>query len=236
MTSNEENLIREAFRQKTWNETLSTDSWQVFKVMAEFVSSFEKLSRIGPCVSVFGSARTPENNRYFHLAEEVAFGLTRHGFGVITGGGPGIMEAANKGASRAGGKSVGLNIVLPHEQYANPYIDKDKLLNFDFFFVRKVMFMRYSQGYVVMPGGFGTLDEFFEAVTLIQTQKMVHFPIVLMVKEYWQGLIDWIHDRQVAEGMVYAEDLNIFAVVDTPEEAVNHIVQFYEQYDIRPNF
>lgn len=236
MTSNEENLIREAFRQKTWNETVTADSWQVFKVMAEFVSSFEKLSRIGPCVSIFGSARTPENHRYFKLAEDVAFGLTKQGFGVISGGGPGIMEAANKGAHKAGGKSVGLNIVLPHEQYANPYIDSDKLLNFDYFFVRKVMFMKYAQGYVVMPGGFGTLDELFEAITLIQTQKMVHFPIVLMVKEYWQGLIDWIKNRQVAEGMVSAEDLNIFAVVDTPEEAVNHIVQFYEKYDIRPNF
>ncbi|HRZ42907.1 MAG TPA: TIGR00730 family Rossman fold protein [Bacteroidales bacterium] len=236
MTSNEENLIREAFREKTWNETVTADSWQVFKVMAEFVNSFEKLSRIGPCVSIFGSARTPENHRYFKLAEDVAYGLTKQGFGVITGGGPGIMEAANKGAKKAGGKSVGLNIVLPHEQHANPHIDSDKLLNFDYFFVRKVMFMKYAQGYVVMPGGFGTLDELFEAITLIQTQKMVHFPIVLMVKEYWQGLVDWIKNRQVYEGMVSAEDLDIFAVVDTPEEAVQHIVKFYEQYDIRPNF
>lgn len=233
---NEELLIRQAFKPKDWNETQTADSWLVFKVMAEFVSSFEKLAKIGPCVSVFGSARTPEDHTYYQMAEEVAFRLTQQGFGVITGGGPGIMEAANRGAHKAGGKSVGLNIMLPHEQHSNPYIDNDKLLNFDYFFIRKVMFMKYAQGYVVMPGGFGTLDELFEAITLIQTQKMVHFPIVLVKKDYWQGLVDWIHARMLADKMICPDDLSIFAVVDTAEEAVNHIVKYYERYDIKPNF
>ncbi|MFO7723523.1 MAG: TIGR00730 family Rossman fold protein [Bacteroidales bacterium] len=236
MTSNDETRIRNAFKQKDWNETMTSDSWLVFKVMAEFVNSFEKMSRIGPCVSIFGSARTKECSPYYRLAEEIAFLLTKHGFGVITGGGPGIMEAANRGAYKSRGKSVGLNIVLPHEQSANPYIDNDKLLNFDYFFVRKVMFMKYAQGYVVMPGGFGTMDELFEAITLIQTQKMVHFPIVLVVKEYWQGLMDWIRARMVEEGMISPDDMEIFSIVDTAQEAVDHIVKFYEKYDIKPNF
>jgi uncharacterized protein (TIGR00730 family) len=236
MTSNEETRIRDAFKQKDWNETMTSDSWLVFKVMAEFVNSFEKMSRIGPCVSIFGSARIKESSPYYKLAEEIAFLLTKHGFGVITGGGPGIMEAANRGAYKSRGKSVGLNIVLPHEQSANPYIDNDKLLNFDYFFVRKVMFMKYAQGYVVMPGGFGTLDELFEAITLIQTQKMVHFPIVLVVKDYWQGLMDWIRARMLEEGMISSDDLEIFSVVDTAQEAVDHIVKFYEKFDIKPNF
>lgn len=233
---NEEHLIREVFKEKSWHEIQTADSWQVFKVMAEFVNSFEKLSRIGPCVSIFGSARTHETATYYKMAEDIAFGLTKQGFGVITGGGPGIMEAANRGAYRARGKSVGLNIVLPHEQSANAYIDHDKLLNFDYFFVRKVMFMKYAQGYVVMPGGFGTLDELFEAITLIQTQKMIHFPIVLMGKDYWQGLVDWLHSRLVAEGMISPEDINLFVTLDTAHEAVDYIAAFYEQYDIKPNF
>ncbi len=233
---NHEQQIREAFKPKDWNETMSADSWQVFKVMSEFVNGFEKMSRIGPCVSIFGSARVKETSSYYKTAEEIAFKLTKHGFGVITGGGPGIMEAANRGAYRARGKSVGLNIALPHEQKANNYIDNDKLLNFDFFFVRKVVFMKYAQGYVVMPGGFGTLDEMFEAITLIQTQKMVHFPIVLVEKKYWQGLIDWITERLIAEKMVLKEDLEIIRMVDTADEAVHHIVKFYEKYAIKPNF
>ncbi len=233
---NDEFLIREAFKPKDWNETQTADSWQVFKVMAEFVSSFEKMAKIGPCVSIFGSARTDQDHRYYKLAEEAAFRLTMQGFGVITGGGPGIMEAANRGAQKAGGKSVGLNIMLPHEQSPNRYIDRDNLLNFDYFFIRKVMFMKYAQGYVVMPGGFGTLDELFEAITLIQTQKMVHFPIVLVVKEYWEGLITWIKNRLLEEKMLCSRDLEIFEVVDTAREAVEHIVKFYEKYDIKPNF
>jgi uncharacterized protein (TIGR00730 family) len=235
MNQNEQ-LIRAAFKPKDWNETQTADSWLVFKVMAEFVNSFEKLAKIGPCVSIFGSARTPENHPYYKMAERIAFELTQQGFGVISGGGPGIMEAANRGAQQAGGKSVGLNIVLPHEQHANPYIDPENLLNFDYFFIRKVMFMKYAQGYVVMPGGFGTLDELFEAITLIQTQKMVNFPIVLVIKEYWCDLLVWIKKRLLEEGMVSAEDLDIFAIVDTAEEAVDHIVKFYEKYDIKPNF
>lgn len=234
---NKEKLIRAAFSQKDWNEVQTADSWMVFKVMSEFVSSFEKLSRIGPSVSIFGSARTKENHRCYKMTEEIAFELTKHGFGVITGGGPGIMEAANRGAQKAGGKSTGLNIMLPHEQAANPYIDPDKLLNFDYFFIRKVMFMKYAQGYIVMPGGFGTLDELFEAITLIQTQKMVHFPIVLMVKDYWEDLLKWIKKVLLVDNkMICESDLDIFITTDTVSEAVDHITGFYEKYDIKPNF
>ena len=156
---------------KDWNNIKTRDSWEIFKIMGEFVEGFETMSRIGPCVSIFGSARTKPENKYYKIAEEVAFLLTQQKFGVITGGGPGIMEAGNKGAQRGGGKSVGLNIVLPFEQEANPYIDNDKIINFDYFFVRKVMFIKYAQGFIVLPGGYGTLDEMFEALTLIQTEK-----------------------------------------------------------------
>lgn len=186
--------IRTAFVDKDWNEIKIADSWQIFKVMAEFVEGFEKLAKIGPCVSVFGSARTKEDNPYYKMAEEIAAKLVRHGYGVITGGGPGIMEAGNKGARSENGKSVGLNIHLPFEQFNNIYIDSDKLINFDYFFVRKVMFVKYAQGFVVMPGGFGTLDELFEAITLIQTKKIGRFPIVLVGRKYWSGLFDWIQN------------------------------------------
>jgi len=232
----EEEKIRDAFTQKGWNEIKSYDSWEIFRVMSEFVEGFEKLARIGPCVTIFGSARVKPSNPYYKLSEEIAYLLTKKGFGIISGGGPGIMEAANKGAHFAGGRSVGLNITLPFEQTANPFIDSDKLLTFDHFYVRKVMFMKYSQGYIVMPGGFGTLDEMFEAITLIQTHKMVNFPIVLVVKKYWQGLVDWIKDRLVEEQHVKPEDLNIFALVDTAEEAVQHIEDFYTKYALKPNF
>ena len=179
----EEDRIRDAITPKNWNEIMSSDSWAVFKIMAELVEGFEKLGKIGPCVTIFGSARTKATHKYYKLAEEVAYLLTKKGFGIISGGGPGIMEAANKGAHFGGGKSVGLNIDLPFEQYSNPFIDPDKLITFDYFFVRKVMFMKYSQGYIVIPGGFGTLDELFEAITLIQTHKTVRFPIVLVSTE-----------------------------------------------------
>ena len=165
-----EEKIREAFENKNWSETRAQDSWQLFKIMGEFVNAFEKLGRIGPCVTLFGSARTKPDHKYYKLAEEIAFKLTHQGYGIITGGGPGIMEAGNKGAKAGGGKSVGLNIVLPFEQSANPHIDTDKIINFEYFFVRKVMFIKYAQGFVVLPGGFGTLDELFEALTLIQTK------------------------------------------------------------------
>jgi uncharacterized protein (TIGR00730 family) len=187
---NSEDQIRNAFKERDWNEIKSADSWAIFKVMSEFVEGFDKLAKIGPCVTIFGSARTPRDHAYYKIAEEIAAKLVRHGYGVITGGGPGIMEAGNKGAFSEGGKSVGLNIQLPFEQFNNLYIDRDKLLNFDYFFVRKVMFVRYSQGFVVLPGGFGTLDEFFEALTLIQTNKIGRFPIVLVGKDYWGGLVE----------------------------------------------
>ncbi len=232
----EEHRIRKAFKDKDWAEIKSSDSWVIFKVMSEFVEGFEKLAKIGPCVTIFGSARTKPTNPYYKMAEEIAYQLVQHGYGVITGGGPGIMEAGNRGANRAGGKSVGLNIFLPHEQKGNPFIDSDKLITFDYFFVRKVMFVKYSQGFVVMPGGFGTLDELSEALTLIQTKKIGRFPIVMVGKKFWSGLIDWIKKTLLAEGMISEEDLDLFAVVDTPEDAVRVIDEFYSKYLLSPNF
>lgn len=226
----------EKFTPKDWNEIKSNDSWAIFKIMAEFVEAFDKLAKIGPCVTIFGSARTKENHPYFELAEEIAFRITKEGYGVITGGGPGIMEAANKGAQRGGGKSVGLNIELPFEQESNPYIDKDKLLTFDYFFVRKVMFMKYAQGFVVLPGGFGTLDELFEALTLIQTKKIAKFPIILVGKGYWQGLFDWIKQVMLSERNINIEDLNIFHLVETSDEVIEIISDFYNSYLLKPNF
>ncbi len=233
----EEQRIREAFTDKNWNEIMSSDSWVVFKILAEFVEGFDKLAKIGPCVSIFGSARTKSENPYYKMAEEIGEKLVKNGYGVITGGGPGIMEAGNKGAHEAGGKSVGLNIELPFEQHANPYIDPDKNINFDFFFVRKVMFVKYAQGFVVMPGGFGTLDEFFEALTLIQTKKIGRFPIILVGKKYWQGLLDWIENTMLeAESNINREDLKLFNLVDTADEAVTVINEFYGKYLLKPNF
>ncbi len=238
MTENEnEQKIREAFENRDWPEIKITDSWMVFRIMSEFVDGFQKMSRIGPCVSIFGSARTKADNHYYLLAEEIGCQLTKKGFGVITGGGPGIMEAANKGARKGEGKSVGLNIALPFEQYNNPYIDHDKLLNFDYFFVRKVMFIKYSQGFIVLPGGFGTMDELFEALTLIQTQKIGKFPIVMVGSSYWGGLVDWIKKAMLEENHnINPDDLDLFKVVDTPEDAVQVIVDFYSKYNTQPNF
>jgi uncharacterized protein (TIGR00730 family) len=233
----EEHKIRRAFKDRDWNEIKSSDSWAVFKVMAEFVEGFEKLAKIGPCVSIFGSARTQPDNPYYQMSVEIAAKLVRHGYGVITGGGPGIMEAANKGAHMEGGKSVGLNIQLPFEQFNNVYIDRDKLLNFDHFFVRKVMFVKYSQGFIVMPGGFGTLDEFFEALTLIQTKKIGRFPVVLVGKSYWAGLVEWVKNVLCEkECCISIEDMELFSVVDTPTEAVKVIDDFYSRYLLQPNF
>ncbi len=230
-------LIKEAFDQKTWQEIHTTDSWRVFKIISELVEGFEKLSRIGPCVSIFGSARTHYNDKYYRLAEDIAFKLTQKGYGVITGGGPGIMEAANKGATRGNGKSVGINIDLPFEQRPNTFIDSDKLITFDHFFVRKLMFMKYAQGFIVLPGGFGTFDELFEAITLIQTRKIGKFPIILVGKKYWGGLIKWINEEMLAEEHnISPEDLNLFTLVDTSDEAVDFIVQFYSRYLLSPNF
>ena len=233
----EEERIRQAFRNRDWNEIKSADSWAIFKVMAEFVNGFEKLAQIGPCVSIFGSARTKPENPYYKMAEEIAAKLVRHGYGVISGGGPGIMEAANKGAFEQGGKSVGLNIRLPFEQFNNPYIDTDKLITFDYFFVRKVMFVKYSQGFIVMPGGMGTLDELFEAITLVQTQKISRFPIVLVGHSYWQGLLSWIEEVMLGqEANISPEDLKLINIVDTPTEAVKVIDDFYSKYLLSPNF
>ncbi len=233
----EERKIRDAFEARDWSDIKSNDSWAVFKIMSEFVEGFEKLSKIGPCVSIFGSARTKSDNPYYKVAEEIAAKLVRHGYGVITGGGPGIMEAGNKGAFEQGGKSVGLNIRLPFEQFHNIYVDPDKLLSFDYFFIRKVMLVKYSQGFVVMPGGMGTLDEMFEAVTLIQTEKIGRFPIVLVGRTYWQGLLAWIEEVVLGqEKNINANDLKLINIVDTPSEAVKVIDDFYSRYLLQPNF
>ena len=237
MTPNEEKKIREKLKQKTWNEIKINDSWAIFKVMSEFVDGFEKMSRIGPCVSIFGSARTKVGDKYYELAEEISYQLTQQGYGIITGGGPGIMEAGNKGAHRGKGISVGLNIELPFEQKDNPYIDRDKNLEFDYFFVRKVMFVKYAQGFVAMPGGFGTLDELFEAMTLIQTHKIGKFPIVLVGSEFWNGMLDWIKKVLLEQhGNVSASDLDLFHIVDTAEEVVEIINTFYNKHLLSPNF
>ena len=234
---NEHERIHLKFQQKSWNERRSNDSWAIFKIMSEFVNGFEAMGRMGPCVSIFGSARTNPEDKYYKLAESVAHKITKSGYGIITGGGPGIMEAGNKGAFHGGGTSVGLNIDLPFEQHFNPYIDADKNIQFDYFFVRKVMFVKYSQGFVVMPGGFGTLDELFEALTLIQTKKIGKFPIILVGTEFWSGLIDWIKNTMLDQfHNVSPEDLNIIKVVDTEDEVVAILDTFYKKYSLSPNF
>lgn len=231
-----ETKLHNSFRQKTWDETITKDSWMVFKVMAEFVDGYEKMAEIGPCVSIFGSARLKPESNYYQMAVEIAEKITKLGFGIITGGGPGIMEAGNKGAFNANGKSIGLNIDLPFEQHFNPYINKSYSMNFDYFFVRKVMFVKYSQGFIVMPGGFGTLDELTEAITLIQTNKIGKFPIVLVGSEFWEGLLDWFKATLLKEGMISENDLELYRVVDTADEAVAHIKAFYDKYSVNVNF
>lgn len=222
---------------KAWNEIKTNDSWAIFKIMGEFVKGYEKLSQIGPCVSIFGSARTKPDHKYYKLTERIAQKIVDHGYGVITGGGPGIMEAGNKGAHLGGGTSVGLNIDLPFEQHDNPYIDRDKSLDFDYFFVRKVMFVKYSQGFVVMPGGFGTLDELFEAITLIQTNKIDKFPIILVGTDFWGGLIEWVRTtlldtfQNISDG-----DIDLLHVVDTEDEVIEILDRFYDEYNLSPNF
>ncbi|MCX6171283.1 MAG: TIGR00730 family Rossman fold protein [Flavobacterium sp.] len=234
---NEDDKIQEKLKQRTWNEIRTNDSWAIFKIMSEFVNGYETMARIGPCVSIFGSARTKPDNKYYLLAEKIAYKISKAGYGIITGGGPGIMEAGNKGAHNGEGTSVGLNIELPFEQHYNPYIDKDKNLNFDYFFVRKVMFVKYSQGFVVMPGGFGTLDELFEAITLIQTKKIGKFPIILVGSEYWKGLIDWIKTVMIGEEHnANPEDMNLIKIVDTEDEVVEALDNFYKKYNLSPNF
>ncbi|MGL4631102.1 MAG: TIGR00730 family Rossman fold protein [Leadbetterella sp.] len=233
---NEDGKIKEAFQKRDWSEIQSQDSWQIFKAISEFVEGYDKLAKIGPSVSIFGSARTKPENHFYKLGEEIASKLVTKGYGVITGGGPGIMEAGNKGAQSKGGKSIGLNIVLPFEQVPNPYVDLDKSINFDYFFARKVCFIKYSQGFIVLPGGFGTLDELFEALTLIQTKKIGRFPIVLVGTKYWGGMWEWIKTTMIEEGNISEEDLKLVKLVDTADDAVSVIDNFYAKYILKPNF
>ena len=224
-------------KNKKWNEIKTNDSWSIFKIMGEFVEGYEKLSAIGPCISIFGSARTKPEDKYYKLAEEIAAEIVDRGYGVITGGGPGIMEAANKGANKKNGKSVGLCIKLPFEDTNNKFIDKDKELNFDYFFVRKVMFVRYAQGFVVMPGGFGTLDEVFEAITLIQTHKVEKFPIILVSSEFWSGMLDWIKITLLKENNnISSKDLDLIKIADTKEDVMDILEEFHNNYEFSPNF
>ena len=220
---------------KDWNEIRTNDSWAIFKVMAEFVEGYEKMARIGPCISVFGSARTKPENPYYEQAAECARLLVESGYGVITGGGPGIMEAGNKGAATGDGRSVGLNIVLPFEQSCNEFVNHP--IDFDYFFVRKVMFVKYSQGFITFPGGFGTMDELFEALTLIQTNKINNRPVVLFGSEYWNGLVDWIKNSMLGmENNISPGDMDLIKVTDSPLEAVQFINDFYKSHELKPNF
>lgn len=224
---------------RNWSNEMGESSWRMFKIMAEFVEGFETMNKIGPCVSIFGSARTQPEDPYFGLSVDIAKALVDSGYGVITGGGPGVMEAGNKGAREAKGASVGLNIDLPFEQEYNPYIDADKLINFNYFFVRKVMFVKYSQGFVCMPGGFGTLDELFESLTLIQTKKIKQRPILLVGSEYWNGMVDWIKEVMLGQNAnISSDDMNLFKVVDTVDEVIKEIDDFYkdESHELKPNF
>ncbi|MEN9303160.1 MAG: hypothetical protein RL264_1589 [Bacteroidota bacterium] len=222
---------------KDWNDIKSNDSWSIFKIMSEFVEAYDRMAKIGPCVSIFGSARTKPDNKYYQLSVSIADKLAKLGYGVISGGGPGIMEAANKGAFEANGVSVGLNIDLPFEQNHNPYINPEHNLEFDYFFVRKVIFVKYSQAFVVLPGGFGTLDEFFEALTLIQTKKIAKRPVVLVGSAYWSGLLMWIEEVMLnEEHNISPNDMNLIKVVDDAETAVQFIEDFYRSHSLSPNF
>lgn len=225
---------------KQWTKIKGENSWTMFKVVSEFVHAFEIMNNIGPCVSIFGSARTKSGEFYYEKAVEVAEMLTNEGFGIITGGGPGIMEAGNKGAHVAGGTSVGLNIDLPFEQSNNPYIDKDKDIDFNYFFVRKVMFVKYAQAFVVMPGGFGTFDELFEVLTLIQTNKITKVPVILFGSDFWTGLRDWIQNVMLEKaGNISAKDMDLIPITDDPNEVVRIINEFYgadTSSELSPNY
>jgi len=212
------------------------DLWRIFRIMSEFVDGFEVMSLIKPSVVIFGSARSTEIEHDYQQTVETAKELVNQGFGIITGGGPGIMEAANRGAAEAGGSSAGINIMLPHEQEANPFVDRDKLLSFRYFFVRKVMFFKYSQGYIVMPGGFGTVDEMFEVLTLIQTGKTNKVPLVLFGSEFWQPLLNWMKQAQLPAGYIDEEDFNLFTITDDPKEAANIFTEFHKGKQFTPNF
>jgi uncharacterized protein (TIGR00730 family) len=220
-----------------WQQQTIRDTWRIFRIMAEFVDGFETLSRVGPCVTIFGSARAQRGSHEYELARSVARQAVLKGYGVITGGGPGVMEAANRGAQESGGVSVGLNIDLPFEQVANAYVDRDKLVNFNFFFVRKVMLLKYAQAVIVLPGGFGTLDELFESLTLIQTNKASPFPVVMLGVDYWKGLLDWMHDTLMRRASISGKDMELFIVTDDPVEAIAGIERFYADRDLlKPNF
>lgn len=224
---------------KQWTQIKGENAWTMFKVIAEFVDGFESLNRIGPCISIFGSARTKADSPHYQTAVKIAQKLTDAGFGIITGGGPGIMEAANKGASLQGGVSVGLNIDLPFEQSHNPYIDNDKNLNHRYFFVRKVMFVKYAQGFVVLPGGFGTLDEAFEVLTLMQTKKITPVPVILVGTAFWSGLKEWIINVMLEkEHNINREDLDLIPIMDEPDDVVQYINDFYADRDdlLSPNY
>jgi uncharacterized protein (TIGR00730 family) len=222
--------------QLKYDDSRERDLWSVFKIMGEFVEGFDRMGRVGPCVSIFGSARLKEDSPYYQQAVKLAEMITDLGFGVITGGGPGIMEAGNRGAKNKHGKSVGLCINLPFEEAANPYVDHKYQIDFDYFFARKVMFIKYAQSFVVFPGGFGTLDELFESLTLIQTKKINRFPVVLIGTEFWGGLVEWIKHTLVTNGTISAKDLDLFHVTDDLDEAVNIITSFYSDRAIKPNF
>jgi uncharacterized protein (TIGR00730 family) len=222
---------------RDWTETRAHSSWQIFKIMAEFVQGFETMAKVGPCVSIFGSARTQAGHKYYELAVEIARRLSEEGFGIITGGGPGIMEAGNKGANLAGGRSIGLNIELPFEQNSNPFIERSSSLNFDYFFIRKVMFTKYSQGFIMMPGGWGTMDEFFEVATLIQTRKFTTTPMVCVGSAYWNGLFAWMREVMLeTEGNISPGDLEMIRIFDTADEVVEHFREFYTHNKLQPNF
>ncbi len=222
---------------KTWNKIDGENSWTMFKVVAEFVEGFERLNKIGPCISIFGSARTKPDHPFYKKAVELAYRLSQEGYGIITGGGPGIMEAGSKGVHMDGGASVGLNIELPFEQGANPYVDYDKNLNFNYFFVRKVMFVKYAQAFVVFPGGFGTMDELFEVLTLVQTQKIDKVPVILVGSEFWGGLKGWIVETMLEKNAtISAKDLDLIPVLDDIDEIVKTINEHYTHSQLRPNY
>ena len=238
MNDNQINLPLTKVQKREWHAIKAENSWTMFKVISEFVDGFERLNTYGPCISIFGSARTKPDHPYYKKATEIARLLTEEGWGIITGGGPGIMEAGNKGAAMNNGTSIGLNIHLPFEQNHNPFIDVDKNFEYRYFFVRKVMFVKYAQGFVIMPGGFGTMDEMFEVLTLIQTDTIDAVPVILFGSEYWGGLVDWLKSTMLAkEHNIKAQDLDLFHVVDDPQEVVNIIRQFHQDGEhTKPNY
>jgi|TARA_B100001093_G_scaffold520062_1_gene612389 uncharacterized protein (TIGR00730 family) len=222
---------------KSWTEVQAKSSWTMFKVMSEFVEGFDRMEEIGPCISIYGSARTKVEDKYYKMGVKVAERLVEEGYGIITGGGPGIMEAGNRGAQNAGGKSVGLNIDLPFEQFSNQYIDHDKNIMFNYFFARKVMFVKYAQAFVLLPGGFGTMDELFETLTLVQTKKIDRVPIILMGKEFWGGMLDWIKSTMSEKyKTISTQDLELIHLTDDVDEVANIIIDFYANSSLRPNF